>query len=136
MVSASCGASVAAPVPDEIWRNVGAAPAGSVLTEEDLQHFLVSFDWTQTLHTAAANYAEICKVMQVRVQPPLIPENEKKKRNVLWKVFSSVFFSVFLPAGAHLRWNEGRSRGLEPERLGGVDPPLPPPPGTSFTVMR
>lgn len=61
---------------------------------------------------------------------------KKKKRNVFWKVFSSVFFSVFLPAGAHLRWNEGRSRGLEPERLGGVDPPLPPPPGTSFTVIR
>lgn len=97
MVSASCSASVAAPVPDEIWRNVGAAPAGSVLTEEDLQHFLVSFDWTQTLHTAAANYAEICKVMQVRVQPPLIPENEKKKkeRNVFWKVFSSVFSAFF-----------------------------------------
>lgn len=79
MASTSCGASVAAPAPDEIWGNIGAVPEGGVLTEEDLQHFLVSFDWTQTLHTAAANYAEICKVMQVRVQLPLIPKNEKKK---------------------------------------------------------
>lgn len=58
---------------------------------------------------------------------------KKKKRNVFWKVFSSVFFGVFLPAGAHLRWNEGRSRGLEPAEW---TPPLPLPPGTSFTVIR
>lgn len=62
-----------------------------MLTLEDFQHFLVSFDWTHTLHTTAANYAEIWKVMQVRVQPRLIPENEKEI-NVFWKVSSSVLW--------------------------------------------